>query len=80
MIFLDCRPTWTTARHGCLPHAHDGRDSSGEVALPEFPAGPPHAVRRPNCAPAYYLGRPAHQWITAVRRPASTVPAADQRV
>jgi hypothetical protein len=58
----------STARHGSLPRTHDGRDSGGGFALHEFPAEPGQAVRRPNCAPAYYLGRPAHQWITAMRR------------
>jgi hypothetical protein len=58
----------SAARHGSLPRTHDGRDNEGGVALPEFPAGPGQAVRRPNCAPAFYLGRPAHQWITAMRR------------
>jgi len=58
----------STARHGSLPRTHDGRDSGGGFALHEFSAGPGRAVRRPNCAPAYYLGRPAHQWITAMRR------------
>ncbi len=58
----------STARHGTLPRTHDGRDSGGRFALPELPAGPGQAVRRPNCAPAYYLGRPAHQYITAMRR------------
>jgi hypothetical protein len=58
----------STARHGSLPRTHNGRASGGGFALPEFPAGPGQAVRRPNCAPAYYLGRPAHQWITVMRR------------
>ena len=56
-----------TARHGSLPRTHDGRDSGGGFALPEFPAEPGQAVRHPNCAPAFFLGRPAHQWITAMR-------------
>ena len=50
------------ATHGGLARAHDGRDSNGGVALPAFPAGPRRAVRRSNCAPTYYLGRPAHRW------------------
>ena len=58
----------SAARQGSLPRTHDGRDSGGGFALHEFPAGPGRAVRRPNCAPAFYLGRPAHQWITAMRR------------
>jgi hypothetical protein len=31
------------------------------------PAGPGQEIRRPNTAPAYYLGRPASVWITAMR-------------
>ena len=58
----------STARHGSLPRTHDGRDSGGGSALPEFPAEPGQAVRHPNCAPAYYLGRPAQLWIIAMRR------------
>jgi hypothetical protein len=58
----------SAARHGSLPATHDGRDNGGGFALPEFPAEPGQAVRHPNCAPAYYLGRPAHLWITAMRR------------
>jgi hypothetical protein len=32
-----------------------------------FPAEPRRRVPRPNGAPAYYLGRPAHLWIAATR-------------
>jgi hypothetical protein len=31
------------------------------------PAEPERNVRRPNTAPAYYLGHPARLWITAMR-------------
>ena len=58
----------STARHGSRPRTHDGRDSGGGFARHEFSAGPGRAVRRPNCAPAFYLGRPAYQWIAAMRR------------
>jgi hypothetical protein len=58
----------STARQESLRRTHDGRDSGGGSALPELPAEPGPAVRRPNCAPACYLGRPARQWITAMRR------------
>jgi hypothetical protein len=58
----------SAAGPGSLPRTHDGRDSGGGSALPDLPAEPGQAVRRPNCAPAYYLGRPSHQWITAMRR------------
>jgi hypothetical protein len=58
----------SVAGHGRLPRTRDGRDSQGGVALDEFPAGPGPAARRPNCAPAYYLGRHAHRWITGMGR------------
>jgi len=58
----------SAARQGSLPRTHDGRDSGGGFALPELPAEPGQAVRHPNCAPAYYLGRPAQLWIIAMRR------------
>jgi hypothetical protein len=51
-------PVAATARQASLPRAQDGRDSRGGSARPESLAGPGLAVRRPNCAPAYYLGRP----------------------
>jgi hypothetical protein len=46
---------------------HNGPHSSGGSALRDFPAGPERQGRRPNTAPAYYLGRPAALWITAMR-------------
>jgi hypothetical protein len=36
----------------------------GWVARRDFPGSPRRHARRPNSAPAYYLGRPARQWIT----------------
>ena len=47
--------------------SHDGRDSGGGSALRDFPGTPERTARRPNTAPAYYLGRPARLWITATR-------------
>ncbi len=46
--------------------SHDGRDGGGGFALQEFRAEPQRRIRRPNTAPAYYLGRSAEQWITAL--------------
>ena len=46
---------------------HDGRYGGGGFALRAFPAAPERKVRRPNTAPAYYLGHPATLWITALR-------------
>jgi hypothetical protein len=56
-----------------------GRDSlqrgyDGGSAPRVLPAEPERKVRRPNGAPAYYLGRPAALWMAAARprrRPAS---------
>ena len=31
------------------------------------PAGPDSHVSRPNCAPAYYLGRPGSVWINVMK-------------
>ena len=33
----------------------------------DVPAGAERKVRRPNTAPAYYLGHPAALWITVMR-------------
>jgi len=50
-----------------LQRGHDGRHGGGGSALRVSPAEPERKVRRPNAAPAYYLGRPADLWITAIR-------------
>ena len=41
-----------------------GGGSAVRAILPE----PARDIPRPNSAPAYYLGRPAHLWIAAMRR------------
>jgi hypothetical protein len=46
---------------------HDGRDGVGRIAVRDLPAEPERKARRPNTAPAYYLGHPAALWITAMR-------------
>jgi hypothetical protein len=46
---------------------HDGHDGDDGSALRDFPAASERKDRRPNTAPAYYLGRPAAVWITAMR-------------
>jgi len=50
-----------------LQRGHDGRHGGGGSALRDFPAEPERKGRRPNTAPAYYLGHPAALWITAMR-------------
>jgi hypothetical protein len=54
---------------------HDDRRGGGGSALRDFPARPGRSARRPNTAPAYYLGHPAALWISAMRprrRPAAS--------
>ena len=43
------------------------RPDSGQRGRRALPAEPERNVRRPNTAPAYYLGHPARLWITAMR-------------
>jgi hypothetical protein len=50
-----------------LQRGHDGRHGDGEPALRTLPADPEQTDRRPNTAPAYYLGHPARLWITVMR-------------
>ncbi len=61
-----------------LHRGHDGRHGGGRSRSGEVPAEPDRDVRRPNTAPAYYLGHPAGLWITAIgprrRRTASNHP------
>jgi hypothetical protein len=65
----DPGPAGASSRAGrdSLQRGHDGRDGGGGSALRDVPAAPEREARRPNNAPAYYLGRPAAVWITAVR-------------
>jgi hypothetical protein len=44
----------------------DGRDGGGRFVVRDFPGEREQAIARPNGAPAYYLGRPACVWITAM--------------
>jgi hypothetical protein len=50
-----------------LQRGHDDRDGTDGFAARAFPAEPERNPRRPNTAPAYYLGHPAALWITAMR-------------
>jgi hypothetical protein len=54
------------ARLDGLIGGHHGRDGRGGFATQAFPAEPEPDIHRPNGAPAYYLGRPARVWITAM--------------
>jgi hypothetical protein len=61
-----------------LQRGHDGRDGGGGgPGLRGARAELKRKVGVPNTAPAYYLGRPAALWITALRsrrRPAASYP------
>ena len=50
-----------------LQRGHDDRRGGGGSDLQDVPAKPGRNARRPNTAPAYYLGHPATVWITAMR-------------
>ena len=50
-----------------LQRRHDDRRGGGGSAPRDVPARPGRTARRPNTAPAYYLGHPAALWITAMR-------------
>ena len=58
-----------------LQRGHDGRHGGSGAALRDVPGAAERTGRRPDSAPAYYLGHPAALWITAMRprrrRPAS---------
>jgi hypothetical protein len=56
----------SSARHDSSAGRHDGPDGAGESAVRGSPGEPARAASRPNSAPAYYLGRPARLWITAL--------------
>jgi hypothetical protein len=47
--------------------SHHDRDGGSGSALRGSPADPERKAHPPNTAPAYYLGRPAALWITAMR-------------
>ncbi len=54
--------------------SHDGHDGTDGFAVRHFPAEAERRHRRPNTAPACYLGHPAAVWITVMRprrRPAA---------
>ena len=50
-----------------LQRGHDGRHGGSGAALRDVPGAAERTGRRPNSAPAYYLGHPAALWITAMR-------------
>lgn len=72
----DPGPAAVTSRGGrdSSPGRHEGHNGIGGSAVRNSPAEAEHRHRRPNIAPAYYLGHPAALWITVMRprrRPAA---------
>ena len=53
-------------RRAGLTGGHDGGAGPGGSII-QCPGEPGQEGRRPNAAPAYYQGRPASVWITAMR-------------
>jgi hypothetical protein len=59
----------TGARRDSLNGIHDGPNGRGRyVSSGDCPGEPDPETCVPGGAPAYYLGRPARIWITAMRR------------
>ena len=56
-----------SARHGTGRGTHDGHDGGSRAGTQDLPAVPRREASRPSTAPAYYLGRPAALWISAMR-------------
>ena len=75
------RPTANspTARAGIIARVTllDGR--GGTIVRPHYPGEPWQEIARPNTAPAYYLGRPARLWITAMSPRRRRMPVADKQ-
>jgi hypothetical protein len=70
----DSRDPGSRAGRDSLRRGRDDRNGDGGT-LRVLPAEPERAIRRPNGAPAYYLGRPAALWMSVTRprrRPATT--------
>jgi hypothetical protein len=53
--------------HNSLQRGPDGPHGGRGSTSSKSPAEPRRRARRPNGAPAYYIGRPAALWITATR-------------
>jgi hypothetical protein len=65
----DPGPAAVTSRAGrdSRQRGHDGRDGMDGATVRHFPAEAERGDRRPNTAPAYYLGHPAALWISVMR-------------
>ena len=66
-----------SARRDNSTRGHDCPGCAGGSAVGEVRAEPEPGMPRPASAPAYYLGRPARLWITAMR-PSDRRTASDQ--
>jgi hypothetical protein len=62
----DATVAYSSSAAGLTP-GHDGRAGRGRSVIEEFPGQPGRPISRPNGAPAYYLGRPAREWVTVMR-------------
>jgi hypothetical protein len=62
------REAWaaSSARHGSITGGHDGPDGSDGLVIGNAPEEQEQEISCPNSAPAYYQGRPARLWITAM--------------
>lgn len=59
----------TSAKRDSLKGSHNGPDGRDRyVSSGDSPREPDQKTSRPNGAPAYYMGRPARLWITAMRQ------------
>ena len=56
-----------SGRHRTPQRTQDSHDDGGRPGTRDFPSRKRREVSRPSTAPAYYLGRPAALWITAMR-------------
>jgi hypothetical protein len=61
------QPVTSSARRDSLTGRHDRPGPGRGSAVREIAAARARDIPRPVSAPAYYLGRPAHLWITAMR-------------
>ena len=61
-------PGATTADSRAVRDSQGSREGSTGSAVRDHRAGPMPGISRLSTAPAYYLGRPAHVWITGSAR------------
>jgi hypothetical protein len=64
---LDPAVAAPSAKRDSLTPGRDGPEGTGRSAAREATGQPDREILRPSGALAYYLGRPARLWITAMR-------------